>query len=272
MTKDAIRVCLAGCTGWTSGAVARAILKSPEFHLVSAVARRSAGRDIGEVLGIGSKGLRIVGTLDEALREPVDVMIEYTSALAVKAHVLAALKKNIRVVIGSTGLTATDFEEIERATREHKAGAIAAANFAITAAIAKRCAMMAARHLNRWELIDYMEAWRDLAPGGTIRECAEALSNVQKNYIEVPLDNTVGHKEARGATVAGAQLHSVRLPGYTFSFEAIFGMQSERLTIRHDAGESAEPYVMGTLLAVKKVMSVTGLVRGMDTLLFGEAS
>ncbi len=63
-------------------------------------------------------------------------------------------------------------------------------------------------------------------------------------------------------------MHSVRLPGYVLAVEALFGLPHERLTIRHDAGKSAEPYVNGTLVAVRKVMQVTGLVRGLDRLLF----
>jgi 4-hydroxy-tetrahydrodipicolinate reductase len=53
------------------------------------------------------------------------------------------------------------------------------------------------------------------------------------------------------------------------AFEAIFGLPNERLAIRHDAGKGAEPYVHGTLLAARRVMQVTGLVRGLDRLLFG---
>jgi 4-hydroxy-tetrahydrodipicolinate reductase len=49
----------------------------------------------------------------------------------------------------------------------------------------------------------------------------------------------------------------------------IFGLPDERLTVRHDAGKGAELYVHGTLLGVRRVMQVTGLVRGLDRLLFG---
>jgi 4-hydroxy-tetrahydrodipicolinate reductase len=85
----------------------------------------------------------------------------------------------------------------------------------------------------------------------------------------VPVERTHGIREARGATVAGTQVHSVRLPGIVLAFEAIFGLPDERLTIRHDAGKGAEPYVGGTLLAVRRVMETAGLVRGLDRLLFG---
>jgi 4-hydroxy-tetrahydrodipicolinate reductase len=63
------------------------------------------------------------------------------------------------------------------------------------------------------------------------------------------------------------QVHSVRMPSFVLSAEAIFGMPDERLTIRHDAGSSAAPYVAGTLLAARRVGEITGLVRGIDHLI-----
>ena len=68
--------------------------------------------------------------------------------------------------------------------------------------------------------------------------------------------------------MAGTQVHSLRLPGYTLAFETVFGLPDERLTIRHDAGLSATPYVSGTILAVRLVLGRVGLTRGLDTLLF----
>jgi 4-hydroxy-tetrahydrodipicolinate reductase len=59
----------------------------------------------------------------------------------------------------------------------------------------------------------------------------------------------------------------VRLPGYVIAAEVVFGMPDQRLTIRHDAGSSARPYVDGALLAIRKVSSLTGLYRGLDCVL-----
>ena len=91
-----------------------------------------------------------------------------------------------------------------------------------------------------------------------------------QSQLGVALDEMHGPREARGATIGGTQVHSVRLPGFVIAFETIFGLPDERLTIRHDAGSGAEPYAVGTLLAVKQVMETTGLVRGLDRLLFGD--
>jgi 4-hydroxy-tetrahydrodipicolinate reductase len=263
-----IRVCVAGATGWTGSAVARNILASNEFHLVGAIARQQAGVDIGEALGRGITGLKIVASLEEALAIPTDVLIDYTKPDLVKARILAALDKGVRVVVGTSGLTASDYEEIEQKAQERKLGVIAAGNFSITAALAKHFALIAAQYLPSWEIIDYASADKIDAPSGTTRELAEALATVAQNQLLVPLEQTHGPKEARGATIDRTQVHSLRLPGYIIAFETIFGLPGERLSIRHDAGSSAEPYVAGTLQAARKVMEVRGLVRGLDQLLF----
>lgn len=265
-----IRVCVAGVTGWTGSAVTRAILASSEFELTGAIARRSAGRDVGEHLGLPADGVIVAANLNEALTRPTDLLVDFTSPGSVKQRALEALARGVRVVIGTSGLTAADYLDIERMATEQRLGVIAAGNFSITAALAKHFALPAAKHLPSWEIIDYAHAGKPDAPSGTARELAEGLGEVAQNKLAVPIEQTHGERQARGATIGGTQVHSIRSPGYVLAFETIFGLPNERLTIRHDAGKGAEPYVHGTLLAIRRVMQVTGLVRGLDRLLFQE--
>lgn len=265
----AIRVCVAGVSGWTGSEVARAILASSEFELAGAIARRSAGRDVGEVLGVPSNGITVSATLAEALSRPTDVLVDYTTPDTVKARTLESLSRGVRVVVGTSGLTAADYADIARTATAAGLAVVAAGNFSLTAALLKHFALIAARYLPSREVIDYAHAGKPDAPSGTARELAEALGEVGAAELAVPIDRTHGSPQARGATIGGTQVHSVRLPGLVLAVEALFGLPHERLTIRHDAGKSAAPYVNGTLLAVKKVMEVTGLVRGLDRLLFG---
>jgi 4-hydroxy-tetrahydrodipicolinate reductase len=83
----------------------------------------------------------------------------------------------------------------------------------------------------------------------------------------VPIDDVLGQREARGASVAGSQIHSLRLPSFVVSTEVVFAAPGERLSVRHDAGETPAPYVAGTLLAIRSVVGRTGLTRGLDRLL-----
>jgi 4-hydroxy-tetrahydrodipicolinate reductase len=267
-----INVCIAGATGWTGSVVARHMILSDEFEVVGALARRQADQDLAQVVGLAPNGLTIVRTLDEVLATGAkpDVLVDYTNHGSVKARTFEALDHGIRVVIGTSGLTAADYVEIDEAATTAGLGVIAAGNFSITAALAKHFSLLAARHLPSWEIIDYASAAKVDSPSGTVQELAETMGEIAQSKLALAIDQTHGPREARGATIGGAQVHSVRLPSFTIAFETIFGLPDERLTIRHDAGSGAEPYAAGTLLATRRVMHVTGLTRGLDQLLFGE--
>jgi 4-hydroxy-tetrahydrodipicolinate reductase len=266
-----VTVCIAGATGWTGRALVRAVSEAPDLALGSAVGRSASGRDLGEALGGEALGIPVHASVGEAL-DGIDVLIDYTSPTAVKAHTLAAIDAGVAVVIGSSGLTAADFGEIDAAARERSVGVVASGNFSLTAAMCQAAALLAARHLPQWEVIDYASATKPDVPSGTARELAERLGDVRKPAIGRPLDEIHGPREARGAGVGGTQVHSVRLPSFVVSTEIVFGLPDERLTIRHDAGGTPEPYVAGTLIAVRRVPGLVGLTRGLDTLLLDPES
>ena len=270
-SDDTLGICIAGATGWTGKALVQGVLEAPDLRLASAVARSTAGRDVGEALGREPIGVPVRATVAEAL-DGVDVMIDFTSHTAAKANAQAAIAAGVAVVIGSSGLTADDFAELEGAARARSVGVVASGNFSLTAAMCSAGALLAARHLPYWEVIDYASATKPDAPSGTARELAERLGEVRAPAVGYPLDDVHGPREARGATVDGTQVHSVRVPSFVVSTEVVFGMPDERLTIRHDAGGTPEPYVAGTLLAARRAPALVGLTRGLDTLLVGEAS
>jgi 4-hydroxy-tetrahydrodipicolinate reductase len=198
---------------------------------------------------------------------PTDVMVDYTHPTIVKQNVLAAIERRVAVVVGTSGLSAADYAEIEAAAQNAGVGVIAAGNFSIGAALLLRFATEAARHLPAWEVIDYASATKPDAPSGTARELAERLDDIGRPALGVPIAEVSGAPEARGATIAATQVHSLRLPSFTVSTEVVFAADGERLSIRHDAGSSAAPYVAGTLLAVHAVQGRVGLTRGLDRLL-----
>jgi 4-hydroxy-tetrahydrodipicolinate reductase len=269
-TRD-LRVCIAGATGWTGRTLVKGVVDAPDLRLGSAVSRSAAGRDLGEALDADSLGVPVFGAVREAL-DGIDVLVDYTSVEAVKPNVLAAIEAGVAVVIGTSGLTAEDFREIDSAARERSVGVVASGNFSLTAAMFQAAALLAARHLPQWEVIDYASAAKPDVPSGTARELAERLGEVRRPAIGRPVQDLHGPHEARGADMAGTRVHSVRLPSYVVSTEVVFGLPDERLTIRHDAGETADPYVAGTLIAVRRAPTLTGLTRGLDTLLLDSAT
>lgn len=256
------RVCVAGITGWTGGPIAEAIAAAGDLELVSGVSRTSAGTTHEEL------GVPVLGSVAEAVGSAeVDVVVDFTDAAAVKENVLAALTGGAGAVVGSSGLTADDYAEIDRRARHAGVGVIAAGNFSLLAALLVRSAAGIARHVPAWEIVDYASAAKPDVPSGTARELAERLGETGGAVLARPLDSLLGPVEARGTTVAGTQIHSVRLPSFVVSTEIVFGAEGERLTLRHDPGESPAPYVAGTLLAIRSVQGRVGLTRGLDSLI-----
>jgi len=248
-----IRVCVAGITGWTGSAVADGVRAADDLELVAGVARTDP-----------AQFSTVADALDAA---SADVLVDYTHASAVAANVQAALERSVGVVVGSSGLGAEEYAEIDTLARERGVGVIAAGNFSLSAALVLRFATEAARHFETWEVIDYASASKQDAPSGTARELAERLEGVRRPTLGVPLEDVLGAREARGATVAGTQVHSLRLPGFVVSTEVVFASGGERLTLRHDAGSRPGPYVAGTLLAIRALPGRIGLTRGLDRLL-----
>ena len=254
-----LKVCLAGVTGWIGRPLAVAISATDDLDLVAAVARRPGGDSVA--------GVTVSGSVKEALLTPCDVFVDYTSAAAVKANVLAAVAARRHVVIGSSGLAEHDFAEIDAAARAQSVGVMAAGNFAVSAALLQRFAAEAARHFPAWEMVDYAHDSKVDAPSGTARELAWRLSQVGQPKPAVALSNTLGPRESRGATVSGVQVHSLRLPGHTIALEVHFGRDDERLTIGYEGGSGATPYIAGTLLAIRRVPTLVGVTRGLDSIL-----
>ena len=266
-----IKVCVAGVTGHVGRALTKAIIESDDLELVGAVSRQVQTKNLGQLIGKDNLNLPISTSVKESLQTSTDVFVDYTSATAVKENVLSALSSGVNVVIGSSGLTEIDFTEISRIATQQSLGVFAAGNFAITAVLMQYFATVAARYVPQWEIIDYGKAEKIDAPSGTSRELAYKLSRIRQPTISVPVENNVGDLRARGASIQGSQVHSVRLSGFLSSAEVIFGLPGERLSIRHDAVDSAEPYVHGTMLAIRKISSIKGLVRGLEQLI-GEFS
>ena len=264
---DKIRITLAGATGWAGSALAKAIGRQEDLALVAAVSRKSAGSDLGVALSDSGISCPVFASAQEALKTPSDVFFEYTKPDAAKQNIQAALAAGRHVVIGTSGLTSDDYTEIDEGAKIAGRGVLAVGNFALTVVLLQKFAEIAARYVDHWEILDYAHSDKIDAPSGTTRELAHRLSRIKYPKMSVPLDTIRGEPSTRGATVSGSQIHSLRLPGYVIGAEIIFGMPDQKLIMRHEAGSSAEPYVAGALLAIRKVSTFVGLRRGLDSVM-----
>jgi len=263
--RGSIRVAVAGATGWAGSALVRGIAREPDLTLVAGIARRAAGCTVGEALGI-AHAAPVVATAAEALSVGVDVFVEYSKPDVALANVLAALEAGAHVVVGTSGLSDEEYARIDARARAAARGVLACGNFAITAVLLQKFAEIAVRYLPDVELVDYAKAAKADVPSGTVRELSTRLGAArgEARASALPPGELRGPLETRGAAMSGIPVHAVRVPGFVLGVEAIFGAADQRLHLRHEAGSSAEPYVAGALLAIRRVGRLIGLVRGLD--------
>jgi len=259
-------ICVAGATGKMGSHLCKAITESQDLTIVSAIAKNYTGQILGDILNIKNLEATIYDDVIFALKKSPQILIDFTHASVVKRNVILAIQQQVNVVIGSSGLTESDFVEINELALQNNVGVIAAGNFSISAVLMMQFAEIAATHFSNWEIIEYSYDGKPDAPSGTANELAARLAKVKSPEHKVAIENIVGLPTSRGANVDGTQIHAIRLPGFNSSCEIIFGTGAERLKIRHDAIDPTKPYIDGALLAIRKVSELKGLHRGLDAI------
>lgn len=263
-----LKVLIAGGTGWAGSALSKGVFSHQGMELAGAISRKNAGGNLADLLVLDSDHIPIYGDIDSALAAvDFDVLVEYTKPDVARKNIISSLKKRKKVVVGTSGLTTKDYNEINDVALTYDTSVLAVGNFAITVVLLQKFSEIAAKYIPNFEIIDYAHEDKIDAPSGTARELAHRLSQIRKPNQFVAKEELIGLPESRGANLEEVQVHSVRLPGHVIAVESIFGLKDEKLTIRHDSGASAEPYVKGGLLAIEKVGTFKGLKRGLDSVM-----
>jgi len=196
-----------------------------------------------------------------------DVVIDFTNAEWTPRVVDAAVERGVRLVIGTSGLSADFVDDLRRRCVERRLGAVIVANFALGAILLMHMAKLAARYFDAVEIIELHHDQKVDAPSGTALTTARLMLEAREGR---PFGRNVPSLEpvqgARAAEFGGVSLHSVRLPGLVAHQEVIFGGPGQTLTLRHDT-YGRESFMPGIILAVREVMRRQELVVGLDTLI-----
>jgi 4-hydroxy-tetrahydrodipicolinate reductase len=190
------------------------------------------------------------------------VAVDFTTPQAVKDNVRFCVEHGIHAVVGTTGLSGKDLEEIESWTKRHAANVFVAPNFALGAVLMMRFASLAAPHFRTAEIVERHHERKKDAPSGTSLRTASLMNEARGESWE----SAAGTEDSRGLDVEGIRIHSLRVPGSTAHQEVVLGAPGETLTIRHDSLDPVS-FMPGVLLAIKKVASLDGLVVGLEHLL-----
>jgi 4-hydroxy-tetrahydrodipicolinate reductase len=243
-----IKVGVLGAKGRMGSEVCRTVEAAADLELAAAV-------DVGDA------------------RDPLagcDVVVDFTHPGAVMENLRWCLEHGRNVVVGTSGFGEAKLAEVRGwLGASPSARALIVPNFSIGAVLMMYFAAKAAPFFESAEIIELHHAAKADAPSGTATRTASLIADARASAeLGAPPDATVSEVPgARGATLDGVRVHSVRLAGLLAHQEVLLGGHGEILTIRHDSMDRSS-FMPGVLLAVRGAGSLPpGLTVGLDGML-----
>lgn len=245
--------------------VVKMVLQDEGLTLAAAVSRSAAGAvDAGTLVGLAPCGVAVQADLESALKDAnADVMVDFTVPHAAYGNALISIAYGVRPIMGVTGLTTEQMEELDKLCQQKGIGGLVAPNFSIGAILMMKFAAEAAKYMPHVEIIEYHGDQKLDAPSGTSIKTAELISEARQELRQGNPNEKETIEGARGGYYNGFRIHSVRLPGVFAQQEVVFGGHGQTLKIRHDSYERAG-YMPGVSVACKKAMTYTGLIYGFE--------
>ena len=245
-----IAVC--GANGKMGQEVVRAVEKAKDLTLVAKI-------DI--------KDGEFASVKDAKESVKIDVLIDFTQPKSIYENALYCLNNGINIVIGTTGLSDEQIEELKKLSEKNNLGCFIDPNFSTGAVLMMKFAQMAAKYFDNAEIIELHHNQKKDAPSGTAIKTALMMAGENTNFTAGNCQETETILGARGAnSYNNIHIHSVRMPGYIASQEVLFGASGQILTIRHDS-MNRECYMDGVLRAVKYVIENHTFVYGLENIL-----
>lgn len=245
-----IRVAVLGAKGRMGATVCEAVRGAADMELVAEV-------DLGDSLSaIADAGAQVA--------------VDFTRPDAVMDNLRWCVENNVNAVVGTSGFDGAKLDEVRSwlGAASSQVGVAIVPNFGIGAVLMMAFAEKAARYYESVEIIELHHPRKADAPSGTAQHTATRVAAARRaaGLGEMPDATSSALEGARGATVDGVPVHSVRLSGLIAHQEVLFGGDGEILTIRHDSLDRFS-FMPGVLLAVRHIEARPGLTVGLDSFL-----
>ncbi|MDT0413567.1 MULTISPECIES: 4-hydroxy-tetrahydrodipicolinate reductase [Streptomyces] len=244
-----LRVAVIGARGRIGSEAVRAVEAADDLELVAA-----AGRE---------------DPLTALTDAGAQVAVELTRPDAVMDNLAFCLDHGIHAVVGTTGWTEERLTRVrERLAKTPGTGVLIAPNFSLGAVLTMKFAQVAAPYFESVEVIELHHPKKADAPSGTAARTAQLIAEAREAAGSAPMPDATetALDGARGASVDGVPVHSVRLRGLLAHQEVLLGAEGETLTIRHDSLHHSS-FMPGILLGVRRVVETPGLTFGLEHLL-----
>lgn len=257
-----ISVLVHGASGRVGQEVIQAVCHDPKTRLAGAVDVKISADTLALPDGTTVPFSTDVASIIE--QSQPDVIVDFSIAKASMPMIRIAARAGVNMVIGTTGFSAAELDEMMKLAAANEIGIVAAPNFALGAVLMMHLAKIAGKFMDHAEIIELHHDKKLDAPSGTSLLTAKAMAEARGKAFLPP--SAGEHTTSRGQDVAGIAIHSIRMPGLMAHQEVIFGAAGQTLSIRHDT-INRECYMPGVMLAVKAVVKQKGFTYGLDKLL-----
>ena len=249
-----IKVIIAGFKGKMGQAAYKMVTEDNTLEVVGLLDPLTSQKEVA--------GVPVFNQKEDLIGLEADVWVDFTTPKVAYEHTRFALEHGFAPVVGTTGFTSDEIEELIELSRKRELGGLIAPNFAVGAVLLMQFAAQAAKYFPNVEIIELHHDQKKDAPSGTAIKTAELISKVRPQKPQGAMDEKEVLPGARGAELDGMRIHSVRLPGLVAHQEVIFGGQGEGLTLRHDSYDR-QSFMTGVNLGIKEVVNKKELVYGL---------
>ncbi|MGX4644886.1 4-hydroxy-tetrahydrodipicolinate reductase [Holzapfeliella sp. JNUCC 80] len=258
-----IKVFVAGFTGEMGKNTINMVLETEGVELAGVFAPSAAHQSPADYHLPDST--QVYSQLEEINCE-ADVWVDFTLPDVVNDNIQFAIKKGMRPVVGTTGLTAEQIDNLNDLAQKNGLGGLIAPNFGMSAVLLMKFAKEAAAYFPDVEIIEMHHPNKKDAPSGTAIKTAEMISQERQAHVQGAENEKETLPGSRGGDYEGMKIHSVRLPGYVAHEQVLFGAPGEALTIRQDSFDR-QSFMTGVRLAIKEVMNLTEITVGLENIL-----
>ena len=278
-SKKTTPVLVSGALGRMGSEVVNSVLNSPDCELVGAIDtnKKNNGENISQLLNLKKSEVIVSNDLEGSLcsisqdyrnEEIKPVLVDFTHPDSVYENTRSAIAYGISPVVGTTGLTPSQINDLAIFAQKANIGCAIIPNFSVGMVLLQQAASVAAKFYDNIELIEMHHNQKADSPSGTCIKTAEMIEEYPKKYNQNLVKETESLKGVRGGVRdSGLNIHSIRLPGLLAHQVVIMGSPGETYTIKHDTIDR-KAYMPGVLQAIRKIGKFDSLIYGLEKLIF----